>query len=46
MNLGMICWISRLSIGVKVPITSLVNRYTKVLAHNLNRKKTSSTAIG
>ena len=35
-----------LVIGVKVPITSSVNGYTKVLAHNLNSKKTSSAAIG
>ena len=36
----------RLSIGVKVPITSSVYGYTKVLAHNLNSKKTSGAAIG
>ena len=35
-----------LSIGVKVPITSSVYGYTKVLAHNLNSKKTSGAAIG
>ena len=34
------------SYGVKVPITSLVYGYTKVLAHNLNSKKTSGAAIG
>ena len=34
------------SIGVKVPITSSVYVYTKVLAHNLNSKKTSGAAIG
>ena len=33
-------------IGVKVPITSSVYGYTKVLAHNLNSKKTSGAAIG
>ena len=32
--------------GVKVPITSSVYGYTKVLAHNLNSKKTSGAAIG
>ena len=31
---------------VKVPITSSVYGYTKVLAHNLNSKKTSGSAIG
>ena len=36
----------RLSIGVKVPITSSVYGYTKVLAHNLNSKKTSGAAFG
>ena len=35
-----------LSLGVKVPITSPVYGYTKVLTHNLNSKKTSSAAIG
>ena len=35
-----------LSIGVKVQITSSVYGYTKVLAHNLNSKKTSGAAIG
>ena len=34
------------AIGVKVPITSSVFGYTKVLAHNLNSKKTSGAAIG
>ena len=34
------------SIGVKVPITSSVYGYTKVLAHNLISKKISSAAIG
>ena len=33
-------------IGVKVPITSSVYGYTKVLARNLNSKKTSGTVIG
>ena len=32
--------------GMKVPITSSVYGYTKVLAHNLNSKKTSGAAIG
>ena len=32
--------------GVKVPITSSVYVYTKVLAHNLNSKETSVAAIG
>ena len=32
--------------GMKVPITSSVYVYTKVLAHNLNSKKTSGAAIG
>ena len=32
--------------GVKVPITSSVYGYTKVLAHNLNSKKTSGAAFG
>ena len=31
--------------GVKVPITSSVYGYTKVLAHNLNSKKTSGAAV-
>ena len=35
-----------LSIGVKVRITSSVYGYTKVLAHNLNSKKTSGDTIG
>ena len=35
-----------LSIGLKVSITSSVYGYTKVLAHNLNSKKTSCAAIG
>ena len=35
-----------LSIGVNVPITSSVYGYTKVLAYNLNSKKTSGAAIG
>ena len=35
-----------LSIGVNVPITSSVYGYTKVLANNLNSKKTSGAAIG
>ena len=35
-----------LSIVVKVPIMSSVYGYTKVLAHNLNSKKTSGAAIG
>ena len=35
-----------LSIGVKVLITSSVYGYTNVLAHNLNRKKTSGAAFG
>ena len=35
-----------LSTGVKVPITSSVYGYTKVLTHNLNSKKTSGAAIG
>ena len=35
-----------LSIGVTVPITSLVYDYTKVFTHNLNSKKTSGAAIG
>ena len=32
--------------GVKVPITSSVYGYTKVLAYNLNSKKTSGAATG
>ena len=32
--------------GVKVPITSSVYGYTKVLAHYLNSKKTPGVAIG
>ena len=35
-----------LSIGVKVPITLSVYGYTKVLAPNVNSKKTSGAAIG
>ena len=35
-----------LNAGVKVPIMSSVYEYTKVLAHNLNSKKTSGAAIG
>ena len=33
-------------LGVKVPITSSVYGYIKVLAHNLNSKKTSGATIG
>ena len=32
-------------LGVKVPITSSVYGYTKVLAHNLNSKKTSGAVL-
>ena len=40
-------YVSRTSFfRVKVPITSSVYGYTKVLAHNLNSKKTSGAAIG
>ena len=35
-----------LAAGVKVSITSSVYGYTKVLALNLNSKKTSGAAIG
>ena len=35
-----------ITLGVKVPITSSVYGYTKVLAHNLNSKKISGAAIG
>ena len=45
----MLCWIRVVFgsiVGVKVPITSSVYGYTKVLAHNLNSKKTSGAAIG
>ena len=34
------------AVGVKVPITSSVYGYTKILAYNLNSKKTSGAATG